>query len=265
MELEILLTLGNQDNIIEFVGYCCGRVRGIIMEYCSYGSLFDVLHKSDCDIKTRNKSYSRNSQNTVCLNDTILPNRGRIAAGIARAMARVHSCKICHLDLTSRNILVTSTVEPRLCDFGLSLRVNKDGLSWSTPHHGQSYWKAPEIMRRKRASGTKRRQTGEATANGDDYDPSSREPWSCKVDVFSYGMVLWELFNLGKFPWETELSPEVRVMQGDRPDIEPDCPAEWKQLIEACWQQDPTLRPTAQEVVDIIEAGNLQDKVKVKV
>lgn len=106
---------------------------------------------------------------------SIVACRTKIAAGIARAMAHVHSHNLCHLDLTSRNVLINSKLEPRLCDFGLSMRMNSNGECNQSPHHGQSYWKAPELTKRRR--------------HCESHGPP--EPWSCKVDVFSFGMILW--------------------------------------------------------------------------
>eukprot|EP01105_Mastigella_eilhardi_P004014 TRINITY_DN152_c0_g2_i4.p1 TRINITY_DN152_c0_g2~~TRINITY_DN152_c0_g2_i4.p1 ORF type:complete len:363 (-),score=73.48 TRINITY_DN152_c0_g2_i4:589-1677(-) len=240
-ELDMIATIRDNSDIVQFVGYCCGRVRAIIMEYCELGSLFDVLHKEREIVTRRSRGGNEQSERW---RDLVL-HRQQIALGIARAMANLHSLSICHLDLTSRNVLVTSRYEPKVCDFGLSRceaegRCPPGGVSATanSTHHAPSYWKAPEIYRRR----TK-----------EDTSPL----WSAKVDVFSFAMILWELFHLGHFPWEGELNPVSRLMRGERPTIAADVPPLWRELMVHCWDQSPEQRLSSQEIVDFITTRHM--------
>eukprot|EP01033_Poteriospumella_lacustris_P003101 gene3101-2274_t len=80
---------------------------------------------------------------------------------------------------------------------------------------------------------------------------SSRTRYSIKVDVYSYGMVLWELYEK-KRPFE-EYSSRFDIMDavkaGKRPAISEHCPPTYKALIKRCWQTEPSRRPTFNYIV----------------
>jgi serine/threonine protein kinase len=80
---------------------------------------------------------------------------------------------------------------------------------------------------------------------------SSRARYSIKVDVYSYGMVLWELLEK-KRPFE-EYSSRFDIMDavkaGKRPAINENCPPTYKALIKRCWQTEPSRRPTFNYIV----------------
>ena len=110
-----------------------------------------------------------------------------------------------------------------------------------TTAQGTVHWSAPEML-----VGTKTAHVGVGDAT--------------KIDVYSYGMVLWELVS----PWDTPFSDlglatffglRDAVRRGKRPPI----PAwagsgRFRQLIEACWHQNPSDRPTFKEIVTILQA-----------
>jgi serine/threonine protein kinase len=66
-----------------------------------------------------------------------------------------------------------------------------------------------------------------------------------KVDVFSFGMVLYELAS-GKIPWkELELNSMIMryTIEGTRPKLPEDIPTQYEDLVKKCWEEDPTKRP----------------------
>lgn len=80
-------------------------------------------------------------------------------------------------------------------------------------------------------------------------------PYDHKADVFSFGIVLWELFT-GELPYAhlTPLQAAVGVVQkGLRPTIPKHTPPRLAQLLERCWQQDPTLRPNFSEIIEVLQ------------
>lgn len=98
-----------------------------------------------------------------------------------RGLLCIHRMKIVHRDLKSGNCLVNKHYKVKICDFGLSrLLIStpmQDSSSAGTPE-----WMAPELIR--------------------------NEPFTEKCDIFSLGVIIWELFTLKK-PWEGVPSIQV--------------------------------------------------------
>ena len=89
---------------------------------------------------------------------------------------------------------------------------------------------------------------------------AAEQTFTPKVDVFSFAMVLWELFHPGKFPWAGDLQPDVRLARGERPAIAAGVAPAWQVLIVACWQHNPAHRPSSHDIVCWLEhnAASLQ-------
>lgn len=249
-EVRIMAEVGGHPNLIELVGFCRSP-RTIILEYSEYGSLFDLLH-NERELTTRRgvtpspasspapnsaPSYSSAAvapQLPSISQIVIQYHRARLAIGIARGMAHLHRHRYAHLDLTSRNVLVSRSIEAKICDYGLSVGMSDEGTSEHRLGHAPSYWKAPELCHKPRQK-------------------RDCDTFTTKVDVFSYGMVLWEIFHAGQFPWNGDLHPDARLLAGDRPAIAADCPVDWRTLIIACWQHRPDLRPLSMDIIQWID------------
>jgi serine/threonine protein kinase len=94
----------------------------------------------------------------------------------------IHRMKIIHRDLKSANCLVNKHWTAKICDFGLS-RVMMDGPMSDSSSAGTPEWMAPELIR--------------------------NEPFTEKCDIFSLGVIMWELCTL-KRPWDGVPPVEVR-------------------------------------------------------
>jgi len=166
--------------------------------------------------------------------------RESMLLGISRGMQHVHKHDVCHRDLSSMNILVDGSWEPKISDFGLST-LNKTEIT--NMGVGTGRWRAPEVFKRKSRS-----------------SKQYKEFYTNKSDVYSFGIIVWELFHLGSMPWEGELDEDVtrKVLGGERPKIADDVPELWRSLIEHCWQHDPDKRPTFDEIVPFLESELLQ-------
>ncbi|KAG7651593.1 putative serine/threonine-protein kinase SIS8 TKL-CTR1-DRK-2 family [Arabidopsis thaliana] len=152
--------------------------------------------------------------------------RLRMALDAARGMNYLHSCNpmIVHRDLKSPNLLVDKNWVVKVCDFGLSRMKHSTYLS-SKSTAGTAEWMAPEVLR--------------------------NEPADEKCDVYSYGVILWELFTLQQ-PWG-KMNPMQVVgavgFQHRRLDIPDFVDPAIADLISKCWQTDSKLRPSFAEIM----------------
>lgn len=106
------------------------------------------------------------------LSDLIHSRRGlldffQIVKDVAMGMNYLHLCSVIHRDLKSGNILIDSHGLVKISDFGLSCLLDNGSTSDLTAETGTYRWMAPEVIR--------------------------HEPYSSKADVYSFGIVLWEM------------------------------------------------------------------------
>lgn len=152
--------------------------------------------------------------------------RLRMALDAARGMNYLHNCNpvIVHRDLKSPNLLVDRNWVVKVCDFGLSRMKHSTYLS-SRSTAGTAEWMAPEVLR--------------------------NEPSDEKCDVYSFGVILWELSTLQQ-PWGG-MNPMQVVgavgFQHRRLEIPDDMDPTIADIIQKCWQTDPKLRPTFAEIM----------------
>ncbi|XP_028107185.1 serine/threonine-protein kinase EDR1-like isoform X1 [Camellia sinensis] len=146
--------------------------------------------------------------------------RVKIICDICRGLMCIHRMKIAHRDLKSANCLVDKHWTVKICDFGLSrvltTRPMRDASSAGTPE-----WMAPELIH--------------------------NEPFTEKCDIFSLGVIIWELCTLNR-PWEG--IPSVQVVyavanDGLRLEI-PEGPL--GKLIADCWSE-PDERPSCEDIL----------------
>ncbi|KAJ4758107.1 PB1 domain-containing protein tyrosine kinase [Rhynchospora pubera] len=164
-------------------------------------------------------------------NDKSLDLRRRliIAMDAAFGMEYLHSKNIVHFDLKSDNLLVNLRDSHRpICKVGdLGLSKVKCQTLISGGVRGTLPWMAPELL------------------NG------SSSLVSEKVDVFSFGIVLWELLT-GEEPY-ADLHYGVIiggiVSNTLRPQVPESCDPEWRSLMEQCWSSEPSDRPSFPEIV----------------
>ncbi|XP_038972019.1 probable serine/threonine-protein kinase SIS8 isoform X2 [Phoenix dactylifera] len=152
--------------------------------------------------------------------------RLRMALDVARGMNYLHNCTpvIVHRDLKSPNLLVDKNWVVKVCDFGLSRMKHNTFLS-SRSTAGTAEWMAPEVLR--------------------------NEPSNEKCDVFSFGVILWELCTLQQ-PWEGMNPMQVVGAVGFQHrclDIPDDVDPVIADIIKKCWQKDPKMRPSFSEIM----------------
>ncbi|XP_023734546.1 serine/threonine-protein kinase EDR1 [Lactuca sativa] len=147
--------------------------------------------------------------------------RIKMALDVAKGMNCLHTSipTIVHRDLKSPNLLVDEDWNVKVCDFGLSRLKHNTFLS-SKSTAGTPEWMAPEVLR----------------------NENSNE----KCDVYSFGVILWELATL-RLPW-SGMNPMQVVgavgFQNRRLDIPKELDPLVGRIIWDCWQTDPNLRPS---------------------
>lgn len=171
-------------------------------------------------------------RNVLLKKDRSLDRRKRliIAMDAAFGMEYLHSKNIVHFDLKCDNLLVNMRDPQRpICkvgDFGLS-RIKRNTLV-SGGVRGTLPWMAPELL------------------NG------SSSKVSEKVDVFSFGIAMWEILT-GEEPYANMHCGAIigGILKNTlRPPVPERCDAEWRKLMEECWSADPDARPSFTEITD---------------
>ncbi|KAF2073597.1 hypothetical protein CYY_005086 [Polysphondylium violaceum] len=150
------------------------------------------------------------------------PQKISIAIDIVDAMSYLHSLGVYHLDLKSGNVLIGKDLRAKVIDFGTSRAIEpaKD----ATGGMGTVSWMAPEIFK--------------------------GQPYTESCDVYSFGIVLWELFCRLE-PYEGIQPCTVLLMvlnEGKRPLIPSDCPSDYSKLMKACWGDRPKKRPKFKDI-----------------
>ena len=156
----------------------------------------------------------------------------RVASHVAAGMLYLHAQGIMHRDLKSANVLLDATGVAKVTDFGLAARAPDDTARGGslTAETGTYRWMAPEVIRHER--------------------------YSKKADVFSFGMILFELLT-HQLPF-ADLAPlqaAVSVALNDeRPPLPDGCPAPLARLVKSCWASDRGGRPAFSWVAEAVAA-----------
>ncbi|XP_051261712.1 high affinity nerve growth factor receptor isoform X1 [Dicentrarchus labrax] len=218
-EAELLTVLQHQ-HIVRFYGVCTdGEPLAMVFEYMRHGDLNRFLraHGPDARILEETKMPP--------LGQLTLPQMLHIAAQIASGMVYLASLHFVHRDLATRNCLVGEGLVVKIGDFGMSRDI------YSTDYYrvgGRTMlpirWMPPEsIMYRK---------------------------FTTESDIWSFGVVLWEIFTYGKQPWYQLSNSEAIecITQGRELERPRTCPKEVYLLMQGCWQREPQQRMVIKDI-----------------
>lgn len=154
------------------------------------------------------------------------------ALDVARGMAYVHGLGLIHRDLKSDNLLIFGDKSIKIADFGVArIEVQTEGM---TPETGTYRWMAPEMIQHR--------------------------PYTQKVDVYSFGIVLWELIT-GMLPFQNMTAVQAAfavVNRNVRPILPNDCLPVLREIMTRCWDPNPDVRPPFAEIVAMLESAEIE-------
>uniref|UniRef100_A0A9J8C9Q0 receptor protein-tyrosine kinase n=1 Tax=Cyprinus carpio carpio TaxID=630221 RepID=A0A9J8C9Q0_CYPCA len=151
--------------------------------------------------------------------------------GIASGMRYLSEMGYVHRDLAARNILVNSNLVCKVSDFGLSRVLEDDPEAAYTTRGGKIpiRWTAPEAI--------------------------AYRKFTSASDVWSYGIVMWEVMSYGERPyWEMSNQDVIKAVEENYRLPGPmDCPTALYHLMMDCWQKDRNSRPKFEEIVSLLD------------
>ncbi|XP_068134525.1 macrophage colony-stimulating factor 1 receptor isoform X2 [Hyperolius riggenbachi] len=282
-ELKILSHLGNHQNIVNLLGACTqGGPILVITEYCQHGDLLNFLrrkaeamsnmftpsltnyisnYKNLCveqkylgdsgvgseasssyiDMKPVASNRKSAAQETNSLKDEEdndmddhlpldLHDLLNFSLQVAQGMSFLAAKNCIHRDVAARNVLITHGRVAKICDFGLARDIENDN-NYVVKGNARLpvKWMAPESI----------------------FDCI----YTVQSDVWSYGILLWEIFSLGRSPYPGVIVNRKfykMIKEGYKMDCPDYAPLDLYRIMKSCWDLEPTKRPTFNEITDLI-------------
>uniref|UniRef100_A0A8B9LQP6 Fibroblast growth factor receptor n=1 Tax=Astyanax mexicanus TaxID=7994 RepID=A0A8B9LQP6_ASTMX len=222
-EMEMMKMIGKHKNIINLLGACTqdGPLY-VLVEYASKGNLREYLRARRPPGMDYSFDTCKIPNETLTFKDLV-----SCAYQVARGMEYLASQKCIHRDLAARNVLVTEDNVMKIADFGLARDVhNIDYYKKTTNGRLPVKWMAPEAL----------------------FD----RVYTHQSDVWSYGVLLWEIFTLGGSPYPGIPVEELfkLLKEGHRMDKPANCTHELYMIMRECWHAVPSQRPTFRQLVE---------------
>ncbi|KAJ3606028.1 hypothetical protein NHX12_028071 [Muraenolepis orangiensis] len=226
-EMEMMKMIGRHKNIINLLGACTreGSLY-VVVEYASRGNLREYLRSRRPEGQEYCSGPWQVAPGQVGPGQVGVSELVSGAYQVARGMAYLASKKCIHRDLAARNVLVTEDEVMKIADFGLARDVHHiDYYKKTTNGRLPVKWMAPEAL----------------------FD----RIYTHQSDVWSFGVLLWEMFTLGGAPYPGVPVEELfkLLREGHRMERPSTCTPELYRLMTACWHSVPSQRPTFQRLV----------------
>ncbi|GAU97288.1 hypothetical protein RvY_08611 [Ramazzottius varieornatus] len=243
-EVNVMLKAGQHLNIVNLLGIVLDEYPTLLMELCEFGSLLNYLQQcrptdeyfanlvnTDGEIVEQINDPRRGSTESAFADTNVDSERKlsttdlvSFAYQISRGLEYLASRSIIHRDIAARNILVSKYKIAKVADFGMARWSEVD---YMTANASQAQfpvrWMSPEAL--------------------------LSLSFSESTDVWSYGVLLWEIFSLGETPYRgiiVSISVKEFVKwladgnQLERPQY---CPNVMYDIMKTCWNLTPSERP----------------------
>ncbi|XP_077585332.1 fibroblast growth factor receptor 2 isoform X12 [Stigmatopora nigra] len=225
-EMEMMKMIGKHKNIINLLGACTqdGPLY-VIVEYASKGNLREYLRARRPPGMEYSYDIARVSDEQLTFKDLV-----SCTYQVARGMEYLASQKCIHRDLAARNVLVTESNVMKIADFGLARDVhNIDYYKKTTNGRLPVKWMAPEAL----------------------FD----RVYTHQSDVWSFGVLMWEIFTLGGSPYPGIPVEELfkLLKEGHRMDKPGNCTNELYMMMKDCWHAISSHRPTFKQLVEDLD------------
>ena len=153
-----------------------------------------------------------------------------IAINVLYSLKHIHEEEFIHRNLTSDNIILDSKNNPKICDFGDCRYPLESSKNRSREENPVPNWMPPEFL--------------------------SQETFTDKLDIYSYGMILYQLYTNQKKPFsdisQKKLAKKI-VKDGLRPELPSDMPNDLQDLIKSCWKENPNDRPSSKQIFEMFQ------------
>ncbi|EDW13718.1 tyrosine kinase receptor Cad96Ca [Drosophila mojavensis] len=222
-ELEVMKSLEPHVNVVQLLGCCTEKdPTFVILEYVSRGKLQTYLRNSRAE---RHYGNTHGKSNVLTSGDLT-----SFMYQVARGMDYLTSRGIIHRDLAARNILITDDHTCKVADFGFARDIVTSKI-YERKSEGKLpiRWMATESL----------------------YD----NIFSIKSDIWSFGILMWEIVTLGSTPYPGISAADVmrKVRDGYRLEKPEHCRRELYNIMYYCWSQDANERPTFAEIIKMLE------------
>ncbi len=204
----------NHKNILNIIGYIISQDNRVILvtRAIKNGSLYDYIHNEEKNLTKEEKI--------------------KITIGLINGIEYLHTKNIVHCHLNSKNILLDDELNPLIVDFGFKNLYELANLF--NKYINKSGYSAPEIL---------------ATTGKFFKIPENINDNLKKIDVYSFGMILWEMIT-NTVPFEVKLNEIKKYVLEEkvRPEVPTNINKSLSTLIRNCWDSELSKRPSEQEI-----------------
>lgn len=219
-ELSILKRVGKHENVVCLVGAC--HIKGVMyvaMEYAKHGDLRTFLRHS----RRLTSLHEYDNTSSPFLHTALRPQSLiKLSLDTAKGLKHLAEKQIIHRDVAARNVLLGDKLVAKIADFGLSK--NDQTYVKTSSTRVPIRWMAVESL--------------------------FNNTYTLQSDVWSFGILLWEIFTLGGTPYSSIDSQQLFTYLKDghrlrKPRL---CDQDMYAMMLQCWNDIPERRPTIDEL-----------------